>query len=188
MRQVIIKKKPPKPQQKKEEDLKATSLATKSKKGKDEGGATYYCCGKSGCRHHHCPKKDLTPIKEWVKPDMTPLYLLKKEKAKRDAAQAANAQTTSPAEYDSDDKSLVEFWGMHILKKCHARTSHEEILDSGSMITVSKDEEGFRNLKPCKRNIIMATNVGSEKLIANESGKNGERCTLFQMQLQISYL
>ena len=53
---------------------------------------------------------------------------------------------------------------MHILEECHAATNHDEILDSGSTITVTRNEEELKNLKPCERNIIMATNVGSKKI------------------------
>ena len=101
---------------------------------------------------------------------MVPIYLLKKGKVKGDASQA-NAQTTSSKqeECDSDDDSLVEFLGMHILEECHTTTNPDEILDSGSTITVARNKKEFKDLRPCERNIIMATNVGSKKI--NYQGK-----------------
>ena len=108
---------------------------------------------------------------------MAPVYLLKKEKVKRDASQGANAQTTSTTsttsttqeENVSDDDSLVEFLGMHVLKECHTTTNPDEILDSGSTITVAKNKTEFKDLNPCEKNVIMATNAGSEKI--NHEGK-----------------
>ena len=52
---------------------------------------------------------------------------------------------------------------MHILES-HATTNHEKILDSRSTITLAKDENKFKNLRPCKRNMIMVTHVGSKQI------------------------
>ena len=40
----------------------------------------------------------------------------------------------------------------------------EEILDSGSTITLTKNKESVENLRQCKQKIIMSTNVGEQRI------------------------
>ena len=102
---------------------------------------------------------------------MAPIYLLKRQKVKHDVAQATNAQTISTKETrvsfedqcSGDKESLYKFLSLHVLQG-HAATTHNEILDSGSTITLAKDKNVFRSLRPCDENIVMATNAGSERI------------------------
>ena len=49
------------------EKLQIPSKELVQKIVKEEGGGACYCCRRPRYRHHCCPKKDTTQIKEWAK-------------------------------------------------------------------------------------------------------------------------
>ena len=86
MRQMLAKRKKPNKndnaKDKPKEEALVASLATSTSKKKEEGDFSCFCCGDKSCRLDRCTKKDSLPVKEWANPDMAPMYLVKRDRAK----------------------------------------------------------------------------------------------------------
>ena len=154
MRQQPAKKKKPKPAGEKTGNGKANgngnssdkddqgieSSNAQTAKGRDEEAACF-CCGDKSCRVWKCPKKDKTAPKDWYKPEHAP----KPEETKA----------------ESSGFTTVEFSGA---QRVTMRTEPDEILDSGSTITLGRSKEEMKNVRDVKGSVVMSTNAGNKRL------------------------
>ena len=186
MRQMPPKKKKSQPKSEKPKDKAndetlVASMAQDTKK-KGDGDAACYCCAKKDCRLGRCPKKDTLPVKEWHNPGMAPMYLVKRDAEKEKGQSHATADnhtatvTFQDEVEDEDFNTALEFMDFHqVVEKVHAThgdVAHDEILDSGSTITLSKDKSAFVDLEKVRDNVIMRTNIGSKPILEEGKWKN----------------
>lgn len=107
-----------------EKDTSASSFATREKsiEKKEDKERACYCCGKTTCLLPKCPDKKTKPKSEWHKSQyFKEIY----------SQQVVDEETRSEPE-------IRFFYGM----QCHSikKVEPEVILDSGSTISLAKDE------------------------------------------------
>ena len=133
-------------QKEKEKETSASSFDTKEKGGekeKDEERACY-CCGKTTCLLPKCPDKKTKPKSDWHKPQY-----FKESYSQHVVVKETRSETV-----------VSFFYGM----QCHSikKVETEVILESGSTISLDKDESLLTNIPKCEDSILLQTNVGTK--------------------------
>ena len=117
------------------------------------------CCGDKQCNFRDCAKKATLPKEQWHDPS----------KYNDSYRQQVNNQNVE------DGESEYEVSFNHA--QCHAEVidregNEEEILDSGSTVSVMKDREKVVDIQQRKVNVLMSTNAGS-KVVDKEATRKG---------------
>ena len=160
MRTVNVKQKSKQP--KKNNDEKKDEQSTDPQQGAEsfaqQGDAEIrcFCCGKEGELSTDCPLKDKIPRKEWFNKTGTKHYLKKQ----------VNTQVASGSMGEETKATKVGFVFTQVAKL--EKEEPEILLDSGSTISLFKDQQFLTERKPAKRELVMETNAGNK--IINTKG------------------
>ena len=151
MRQVIPKKKKSdknhnnngngnnKSDQSKGQDLESSN--TQTTKGSQSDDACY-ACGDKACRLWKCEKKDKIPHKDWHQPKFAP----------KSSENKGNVKVENHTCVTKENRNtIVE--ASHAQKVKIVEETPDEILDSGSTITLSKSGEDMTNIRKVDRKI-----------------------------------
>ena len=144
------------PLRKKKKDPEKYPETEKYKEGKgasifaqsDNGDYKCSCCGSNKCRLHHCPKKKDLPPEKWYNTEYTKK---KVEEAKVSTTTTTEkkvvvAQYLGEEEVSSDNDTKMVFSGAQIVR-FEEEPDPEVIWDSGSTITLAKDELLLEDIK-----------------------------------------
>ena len=124
----------------------SNAQTTKGQGGKDEDEAACYCCGDKSSRLWRCNKKDKIAPKNWHKPEHAP------KSSEKEETKVESSHTST----------VVEFSGAQRIRS-NIEPS-EEILDSGSTVTLGKRESEMKNLRDVSGSVVMTTNAGDKGL------------------------
>ena len=99
-------------------------------------------------------------VEKWHKSDLSPAYLVKRQNNNQPTTKKSN-NTTRVTVYN--DESIGLWSRVQAVK--NTTDTNDRISDSGSTITLAKNEKSIRNLRPCKNRVIISTNAGEERIV-----------------------
>ena len=124
----------------------SNAQTTKGQGGKDEDKAACYCYGDKTCRLWRCNKKDKVAPKDWFKPEFA------NRSGDKGETKVESSHTCTTVEFSGAQRIRVDV------------EPSEEILDSGSTVTLGRCETKMKNVHDVSRNVIMSTNAGENEL------------------------
>lgn len=132
-----------------EKEMEVSNAQTqKDKSGKVDEEVACFCCGNKTSRLWKCERKDKIPHNDWHKPEYAPKDDESKSKVKLYILKVQKGTT-------------VEFSGAQCTMR--VEESHE-ILDSGSIVTLSTKRNKMKDLKSVQGRVVMSTNNGDKGL------------------------